>query len=511
MADKSLSWRKSADWYFKKTGADQNLGQASARGGLVSVGAQVIKFLSQILTLSILARILTPEDFGYIAMALVLISMLKMLAGQALSTGIIQHRIISREQVSGFFWISNGLCLVLTLAATALAPAMAWFFQENVLLAVVPVMAIQIMFAGLTASHLALMARTMQFGIIAGLDLAATLLSKILGIAAAIFGAGYWALVLVPISYDALRTLFVWFFCKWRPQFGKIPSSSKSLLQFGATLSFTSIIESLLRQIDRILIGKVWSGASLGLYSKSYDLGELPSRLINWPLERVALSALSKLQDNREDFMEFFFAINKNFLFFISPAVLFIHLASPQVIGIILGPQWAEAESILRYLSIVILLDCILFPLTWFFISTNQLKKYLIFTLLHNGFKVVAVFLGIKWGPVGVSISLIAGIGLFFPIGIVYTFSGSFLKFELYWKAIWRILVILAITGIMVHFIHSKLPLHTLPDIASAGIIGFITGCLYLLFMFLIPGGKEIIITAINTAQDLIKGRPTTA
>lgn len=503
--------RKPAEWYFREADSREKLSKDSTRGGIISVVTQVIKFLAQVLTLSILARLLSPDDFGTIAMALVLISILKMFTGQALATGIIQRHAISSGQVSGFFWISAGLCAGLALFASLLSPGMAWFFQEPVLAAIIPAMSVQILFAGASASHLALLTRSMQFGVISGIDLTCALLSKGIGIGAAVLGAQYWALVLIPVSYDGLRALLLWIFCGWHPHRSRFERSTWELLHFGAKLSATSLIDSISEQIDRVLIGKFWNPAALGLYTKSYELVHLPGKLINWPLERVAISALSRLQQHREDYRDFYAAVVENYLFFMLPAILLLHLAGKEIVAILLGNQWTDAVPILKVLALVVLLRSLLYPLQWYLVSRSRLKKLLILNMVIHGLNITGIVAGLPWGPLGVSTALLVSAAISLPFAFHYVFSGTVVGVSDYLRTIWRILLAIGVTGVSVTaFRATPFASAPLPALASAASVGFLSGGIYLACMLLIPGGSTVITTAIETMHQMLRPKKAT-
>lgn len=497
--------RKPPDWYFRADDAHDTLGTDTTRGGVISVVTQVIKFFAQIVTLAILARLLSPDDFGKIAMALVLVSILKMFTGQALATGIIQHRNISRAQVSGFFWVSAGLCATLALLASLVSPGMAWFFGEPLLVGIVPAMTLQIVFAGLSASHLALLTRSMQFGAISAIDLAAALLSKVAGVTVAYLGGGYWALVLIPVSYDGFRMLLLWVVCTWRPHWTRLTAEAWQLLYFGAKLSATSLIDSISAQVDRILIGRFWSPASLGLYTKSYELVHLPGKLINWPLERVAISALSKLQDKREDYAAFFTAAVENYLFFMLPPILFLHLASEEVVMILLGSQWLSAVPIMRILALVVLLRSLLCPLHWYMVSRSRLKKLMVLNMVTHGLNVAAIVAGLRWGPLGVSTALVGSAAASLPFAFHYAFAGTAYGVKDYLRTTWRIALSICVTGVAVTALRAVLLTGMLSTVLAVTSVGLLTGGIYLACMLLTPGGHTVMVVAIETMTEMVR------
>lgn len=495
--------RRPPESYFEQE-PSQDLAQKSAKGGVISIIAHTVRFLSQLVTVSILARLLRPEEFGYIAMATVLVTIVKMFAGQALNTGIIQKADLDRQEVSAFFWLSSALAGGLTLLVMAASPAVAWFFEEKVLTAIGVVLSLQVLFGGLGGAHAALLTRGMNFGLVATLDLVAGILSKIAGVATALLGGGYWALVVIPVSQDGFKMVMVWFYCTWRPSWSCRWRESRDLFRFGAKMSVTSIFNSLAGQVDGILIGKYLSSTALGLYSKSLNLVSLPTRLIHWPLESVAVSTLSKMQDDQERYRAFFYSTGENFLFFIAPLVAFLFVGARDIVLLVLGDQWHAAVPIFRYLSLLILLQSILYPVDWFLISTARLKKYLKIVIAGNVVRIVAIFIGLRYGPQGVALGLVVSVLIFAPVAMWYALRFTHISMLSYLRSITRVLTAcLATMGIALVLQQSLFGImrsHLLGVLS----MGLLAGGIYLLCIYLLPGGRQSIKLAIDMAEKII-------
>jgi len=499
-----LRTRRAAECYFRTDGSTAGLGKGSAMGGMVSVATQGLKLCAQIASLAILARLLAPRDFGYIAMGGVVVRMLQMFSGQALAYGVIQRRDLASDQLSGFFWVSVGLCLLLAAAAAATGPLLSRFFGVPPLTAIVPVLALEIVLAGVAATHLALLARAMQFVAISGIDLVASFVSKLAGVLAALCGAGYWSLAVVLLSYEALRGIMAWHLCRWRPRPAQFPRSTLSLLRFGASLSVRSVIQAVAQEADRILIGRAWSSNSLGLYAKSQDVAGLPDRLINWPLERVAVSALSKLQDDAQRSGRFFCAITEYYLCLVTPLFLFLSLAAPHLVALLLGGQWTDAAPILRFVSLAFLLRGLGLPLEWFLVANNRLRLFMLLTVAENLARIAANVCGLRWGPVGVAIALAAAHGAFLPVTIGLGLRGSLSSVARYLGALWRPAVATAAAAAFFGALEPRLGLAALPAWAAAAAGAGMVGGAYALALLALPGGRRLVTRAAATAGSLL-------
>lgn len=487
--------RKPVEYYFREKHQAKNIGKKSINAYFFTAGTNGIKLFINIASVAILARLLLPEDFGYVAMAAAFVSTPKILTGQYLSLGIVQAFSISPKQLNGFFWISLGLTLILTFLSVVSAPLVAWFFEEPLLTNIVLVKILMILLAGLSAPHHALLTRTMQFGVISMIDLGARTISKLLAIVLAFLGAGYWALVAMPVSYEASRTAFLWCFCTFKPKFEKIDPTSKSLLSLGTALSGTAIISSVVSEIDKIVIGKFMNSYSLGLYSKAYNLGELPGKFVAWPLGSIAVSALSRLQGEKEKYKQFFLTMSEGYFFVIASLMLTIYLSCEDIVLFVLGKNWQESIPILKYLTIFFLFKHFARPIFWFLTSTYQsgsnLNKIFVFSVSGNIFNVMGILAGIHWGTVGISVGLaISAIG-FFIGACASVFHKTMISTRAFLKILWKTIVAIVLTICLWHLLQNHYDMTISSNVLS---ILFATGfsfAVYCLSFLCLPGGKK--------------------
>jgi O-antigen/teichoic acid export membrane protein len=223
----------SVNSYFEDLERSADLGRLARRGGVASVASVYGTGILQILGVIVLARLLTPNDFGLVAIVMILTRFAPLLIDFGLADATIQKGRITHNQVSTLFWLSSGLGIAIAVGLAVCSPLIAWLYREPRLQSIGLCFAITFVFTGLSSQHLALLRRTMQFMAIARIQLLSALAGTAVAILIAISGYGYWALVLRPVVNAGCVAAGTWLACGWRPGFPVIDTEVKSMLRFG--------------------------------------------------------------------------------------------------------------------------------------------------------------------------------------------------------------------------------------------------------------------------------------
>jgi O-antigen/teichoic acid export membrane protein len=260
------------------------LAQRSARGGVVTVSAQALKFILHMGSTMVLARLLTPTDFGLLAMVAFFTGIIGLFADLGLSAATVQRGEIRHSQVSTLFWLNVAFSLVLMLLAAAAAPLIAWFYGESVLLLVTIAISTTYIWGGLSAQHLALLRRQMRFGALATVEVGGFLVGAVAAISVALMGGGYWALVVLAVGQAFGMAVLAFTFSGWRPGRWLFDADVREMVSFGGNIIGARFMNYLTRNADNLLIGKAWGAAELGIYSRAYALLLMPMQQINGPI-----------------------------------------------------------------------------------------------------------------------------------------------------------------------------------------------------------------------------------
>ncbi len=393
----------------------------SVRGGAVTLSSQAIKFVLQIGSTMVLARLLLPSDFGLIAMVTAIVGFVAMFKDAGLSMATVQRKDITHDQVSTLFWINVALSAAVMLVVAALAPAIAAFYSEPRLVWVTLALAGTMLFAGFTVQHQALLRRQMRFKALAVIEIVTMTVGIAVAIVMALVGFGYWSLVGMTAAAGLANALMVWVLCDWRPGQPKRDSGVGEMLRFGGNLTGFEFINYWARNADNVLIGYAWGSAYLGLYAKAYGLLLMPVKQVNAPISSVFVPVMSRLADDPIRYERAAKRILRLMATLFPPMVALLAIFSREVISIMLGHQWLEAVDVFRWLALVCVYQLVLGQCGNMFITQGRTDLLLKSGMLNALISVVSIVAGLPFGIEGVAIAYAAsGVLLRMPILIFY-------------------------------------------------------------------------------------------
>ncbi len=403
--EKSLEIESDVNRHFRTDHLTVDLGLRTARGGAVTIASQGIKFFTGIAATVVLARLLTPQDYGLIGMVAVVTGFISMFKDLGLSAATIQKEQITADQISTLFWVNVGLSVVVMLLTMTIAPGVAWFYGEPRLTLITMGFAAGFLFGGLTVQHEALLRRQMRFGALAAMEIISIMAGLVVAIPMAWRGNGYWSLVANQLVQGLTYAVGIWAVSGWRPGRPSRYSGVRSMLVFGRNLTGFHVVNYFARNLDNMLIGRFWGSASLGLYAKAYQLLLLPIDQINAPIAAVAVPALARLTDSPERYRNAYLRILEKVALVTMPGMAFMIATSDWLVMFILGPQWIEASRIFALLGIVGLVQPIANTTGWLFITQGRTRDMFHWGLIGGTIMIVSIIVGLPWGAVGVATS----------------------------------------------------------------------------------------------------------
>jgi PST family polysaccharide transporter len=389
--------------HFQTDHLQADLGGRSARGGALTLSAQVFKFVFSTAATIVLARLLTPEDYGLIGMVAILISFLGMFQYMGLPTATIKWTELDHGLVTELFWINVALSAGITVLTIGSAPVLAWFYHEPRLWGVTIGFALTIFLTGLGIQHEALISRQMRFATLALVDVGSLIVGVIAALFSAWYGAGYWALVVNQVVACTVRVGGVWIVCRWRPGLPSRGLRSRSMLSYGRELTGFNLANYFARNVDNALIGKFWGAQQLGLYAKAYQLLLLPLEQINGPLGTVAIPALSRLAESPERYRKAYLKILEKLAMLTMPGVVFMIGSADWLVLLLLGPKWEQSGRIFMLLGMAAFLQPVTRTCWWLFISQGRSRDMLRAGILSSVVSVASIVFGLQWGAMGVA------------------------------------------------------------------------------------------------------------
>jgi O-antigen/teichoic acid export membrane protein len=400
-----------------------NIGSRAVSGGFVTAGAQAAKFMLNLAAAMILARLLSPREFGLVGMVLGITGLVALFKELGLSTATVQRDIITQQQVSNLFWVNVSFSGVLTVICFGLAPLIAKFYHDPRVTGIMMVLSLTFLLSGSTVQHLALLNRLMRFRAIAIIEVVSMLFGFASACCLAKLGFGYWALVAQQLVDAATCLVLTWFTSRWRPSMPKGNSGVRPMLNFGVHLTIADFLGLLMVNSDSILIGRFFGAESLGLYTRANVLLIRPLRQILIPLNAVLTPVLSRLQSDLERYRRtFIHAYDTLALVTFSFAAMCLALASPLVL-VILGPKWREVIPLFSAFAVVAVPWPLTEAATWLFQSQGRGREQLYNHTWVGAVTVVSYVIGLRWGTLGVVVA-VAITTMAIRLPIVYYFAG---------------------------------------------------------------------------------------
>ena len=398
-----MSERQNAESYLKTSHLQADLGKRGARGAVVMMTSQGLKALLQIASTVLLARLLTPDDFGVIAMAATAMNFVMIFKDLGLSQATMQREHLTASQVTTLFWLNVLFSVGLMLIVIALAPLLALLYHEPRLTEVTMALSVGFLLTGLSVQSEALLKRQMRFIPIAVVDLSATAIGFVAGIVSALLGIGYWALVVMRLAQQAAAPVGVALACGWRPGRPCWDPSAAILVRFGGHITGFSLLNFFSRNADNVLIGWYWGAAWLGLYDRAYRLFTAPLHEINAPLGSVMVPMLSRLRDRPPQYRRAYLGAIEKISIITMPLAAFAIVTSDWLIPLAFGEQWRDAAPIFAFLSLAMINQPVANTTGWLFISQNRTSELLRWGMIGGTLTTASFIIALPFGPIAMA------------------------------------------------------------------------------------------------------------
>lgn len=397
-----------------------DLERTTVRSGAVTIAAQVADLLLMLVSTVVLARLLTPNDFGVVAMVTVVIGFARVFADMGLSMATVQRSEVTHPQVSMLFWVNAAIGTFLTAVVAGLGPVLAWFYGEPRLTAVTIVLSSTFFVTGLGVQHQALLQRQMRFTGLAVVRILSLTLSVITAIGVALWGASYWALVSMQLVSAFGLSIGVWILCGWRPSAPVRGVGARSMLAFGGNIAAFNVFNFFARNLHQLLIGRVWGGSELGIYEQANRLLQTPLKTLTGPIGTVVVPALCRLQNDPERYRDYYLTCIRLLAFVTMPGMAFIIVMADELVAILLGDQWGGAARIFSVLGFIGILWPVGTTMGWHYIASATTNRMLRWGLFDSVMLIAGAVIGVSYGAIGVAIAFVAVRGVLFIPALAY-------------------------------------------------------------------------------------------
>lgn len=366
--------------------------------------SQIFLQASRLVVAVILARMLTPDEYGLAAMALVLASLVIVFSDVALGAALVQRTRLSEADRSTAFWTSVAVGVACTLLGVGLSGVFARFYGDEAVQPLFAVLSLSFVITSLATTHEALLVREMNFRSLELRMMIGTAVGAATGIVLAARGFGAWAIIGQQLAITTVSTLLLWLVSPWRPSLSFSRSSLRSLGGFSGNVFVHRLLYYLHRNVDNLLIGRYLGPAALGLYGFSYNIMLVPFSRIAGPLTEVLFPAFSRMKHDRERMTSIWVRAVRLIASFSVPALLGLVVVAPDFVSVVLGPKWHGATILIQVLAGVGLLQSLQTLNPNILQALDRTDTLLRYTVVFFAFHLAAFVAGLHWGVVGVAV-----------------------------------------------------------------------------------------------------------
>lgn len=320
--------------------AEQSLKDKTVKGGFWSGIEQFSTQFIQFVYTIILARLLSPDDYGVVALTLVFFNIAYVIIDSGFATALIRKPDRTEEDLSTCFYFNLGVALILYLVLFLCAPLIAGFYDKPILVSIIRVSGITLIIKSLYIVQNTQFQYRVDFKSITKVSLTAVIVSGCSGVFLAYKGFGVWSIVWQNIVQVSMTCLMMWVLSKWRPSRVFSKSSFNYLFGFGSKLMLSYLIGTVYENLYSLFIGKIYTSAQLGLYNRAETIGKLPSSNISTLIQRVTFPVLSLIQDDEDRLRMDFKRVLRFSVFIVFPLMMGLSAVASPLIRVLLTEKW---------------------------------------------------------------------------------------------------------------------------------------------------------------------------
>ena len=380
-----------------------------------NVSQYAVSFLVSI----VLARLLSPDDYGLLGIIAIFTAVCNTLINAGFTTALIRKKEATDNDYNTVFIINFGLSLVLYVAIYLCSPIIADFFHREELTDLTRVTSLGMIIGALALVQQTILTKKIDFKSQTKITLIASVLSGILGIVMAVLGCGVWALVAQQLSSQVIRTILLWSVTKWIPKLQFSVASFHELFGFGWKIMLSFLLETIWRELYQVVIGKFYTTAALGQYTRSKHFSQLFSSNLTNVIQRVTYPVLSNIQDDKPRMILAYRKIIKITMFVTAIGMFMLGAVSEPLLYCLIGPKWYEASV---YLPLLCIMGS-LYPLHAINLNMLQIQGR---SDLFLGLEILKKILGVGPLCVGVFVGILPMLYTDILAGVIAYFLNSY-------------------------------------------------------------------------------------
>lgn len=300
----------------------------------------------------VLARLLSPDDYGLLGLVGIVTVVCTALVNGGFTTALIRKKEATDDDYNTAFICNFGMSLLLYGVTFLCAPLIADFFSREELTPLVRVSSLGLIIGALAMVQQTRLTKRIDFKTQTKITLVATAVSGVVGIGMAFAGFGVWALVGQQLTSQIMSTILLYFYNRWLPRLRFSIESFHELFGFGWKMMVSALIDSIWKELYQVVVGKFYSPATLGQYTRGRHYAKLFSQNLTMVVERVTYPVLSSIQDDKERMVSAYRRIIRNSMFITVVIMFSLGAVSEPLIYCMIGPKWHEASTYLPLICI---------------------------------------------------------------------------------------------------------------------------------------------------------------
>jgi O-antigen/teichoic acid export membrane protein len=374
--------------------------------GLVWVGAsQAGGQLIRALVAIVIARLLTPSEYGLAALSLVFASLVMVFSDLALGAALIQRKTLSAVDRDTAFWTTIIAGVIFTVLGASLSGPIAALYGEPDAQPLLFVLSLSFLVSALGATQQNLMLRDMDFRRVEVLPLMGGLVGGVAAVISAAYGVGAWAIIVQQVVAIVVTTILVWQRSEWRPRLAFSWDSLRSMGSFSAYMLGQRVLFYMQANGDRFLIGRFLGTSALGIYAVAYNTMLVPASKLGGPLQRVFSPAFSRIQDQPERIAATWARVARLLAAISVPALGGLVVVAPDFVPLVLGSHWDEAVPVVQILAWVGIVQAVQVINMDILLARGRSRTMFRFAIVVTTAHLIAFAVGLQWGIIGVAVA----------------------------------------------------------------------------------------------------------
>ena len=381
------------------------LRRTAVRGASVMIFAQGVSFVVQLAATVVLARLLTPADFGVVTMVTTFSLLVSSFGLNGFTEVVLQRGEVTHLLASNLFWINLGAGVLLTMTFAALGPLMALFYHDPLVKHVAQGMSLTVVAASTSVIHLALLNRAMRFTAVSANGVVARVVYVIVSIVLAVAGWGYWALVAGNIAQQLSTTVGAWLMCRWIPGLPRRAQGTGASVRFAINVYSRFAFGYFSGNTDNLLVGWRYGAGALGFYKKAFDLFYTPVCQLLAPMSAVVITTLSRFKGERAHYQRYFLS-GMSVLALLGMGIgADLTLVGGDLVRLLLGPGWTESGRIFAFFGPGIGVMLLYNTHGWIHLSIGRPDRWFRWAVIEFLCTVGLFLVGLPWGPRGIALA----------------------------------------------------------------------------------------------------------